>query len=39
MDHASLLAAGLILLFLVGLVLALLCYRYLASRLVGSPRA
>jgi len=34
LNHIFLLAAGLILIFCVGLVLSLLCYRYLASRLV-----
>jgi hypothetical protein len=39
LDHLFFLAAGLIFLFLAGLVLALLCYRYLAGRLVDSRRA
>ena len=38
LNHAFILAAGLILMFLVGLVLALLCYRYFARRLLESSR-
>ena len=38
LNHAFILAAGLILMFLVGLVLALLCYRYSARRLLESSR-
>jgi hypothetical protein len=38
LNHAFLLATGLILLFLVGLVLALLRYRYFAGRLLESSR-
>ncbi|MRR06430.1 MAG: hypothetical protein EG828_05715 [Deltaproteobacteria bacterium] len=39
LNHIFLLAAGLIILFFVGLVLSLLGYRYLARRLVDSHRA
>jgi len=38
LNHIFLLAAGLILIFCVGLMLSLLGYRYLASRLIGPPR-